>query len=132
MAWIVLGFGVVISILGAVGVLWPVRLLALVERSWKSPATLALAAVLRVLLGVLLILVAPDSRVPVALLAIGALSILSGLSIPVLGLERIGRLIRAWQAQPPRLVRISASAALAFGAFLVWAIVPALLVSKLP
>jgi hypothetical protein len=101
-------------------------LLVLAERPWQSPGTLAAAAGLRVLLGVLLLLVAADSRLPVALLAIGAFSILAGLLIPVLGFERIGRMVRWWLAQPAGFVRAWAAAALAFGAFLVWAVVPAI------
>ena len=101
---IVVALALLILGIGLVGVVAPGRLVAF-TRFWQNPGALWLAAGIRVVLGVALYLVAPDTRAPLAFQAFGMLVVLAGVALPFLGRERIGRLIDWWAALPEAVIR---------------------------
>lgn len=119
----VASIGVVIAGVGVVGVLAPSLLLDL-GRSLLSSNGLYAVAAIRVAFGVLLLLVAPLSRMPRALRVIGAVIILNGLVTPFFGVERSEALLNWFSSRGAAFVRVMALFAIAFGAFVVYVVSP--------
>jgi hypothetical protein len=107
--------------LGVLGVARPGALIGLVERPWRSHTGLYLAVAFRGALGVLLLAAASSTRFPWAIGALGVLALAAAVSLPLLGYERLRKLVDWWLARPAGFVRAWSLAACAFGAFLVWA-----------
>ena len=78
------------------------------------------AAAIRVLLGILFVVAASETRAPSLVLAIGIIFILAGLAIPLMGLSRIERMSNWWLERSDRTLRLWALAAGAFGAVILW------------
>jgi hypothetical protein len=119
MAIIVSALGVAIVLLGAVGVASPRRLIGLVGQ-WDGPGRFRLAIVIRVLLGVALLAVAPACRIPVLVQLIGVVSIVVAFSLLLAGRARMDTVVEWWLTRP-ELVRAAALLAVAFGALLIYA-----------
>lgn len=115
--------GVVICALGLSGLAAPelfVRTLRIVQ----TPPLLLLAALVRVVFGVVLFRAARYSRVPVFLRVLGVAIVIGGLLTPFVG-ERMGHAILDWwSAHGPALIRGFSAFALALGAFIVWSLTP--------
>lgn len=122
MTWLVALVGVLVAALGVLGVARPAALLEVVAGAWSTPRALGAAVAFRLLFGVAAIVAAPSSRVPTVLLAVGALSLVSGFAALALGWERALRFVGWWKARSEAFVRVWAGVALAFGVLLVWAV----------
>lgn len=109
---------------GALGVVAPRRLLALVRRLQSRRGILAVAGI-RLLLGIALLLAAPAAKAPLLVRAFGAFAVLVGLVTPLFGVERYEALLDWWSAQGDAFVRLWALTAMAFGLGLAWAVLPA-------
>ena len=106
---------------GAAGVVAPGSLMAL-RRYVLTPAGLLAIASIRIAIGVLFIMVAPRSRLPRILRALGGFLLLAGLVTPLFGVER-ARAIADWEAaQSLTLIRTVAVLIAALGALLVFAV----------
>jgi hypothetical protein len=123
MTYLAIGISVLIAALGALGVASPERLISILRRL-ETPGGLYTSAVVRVVLGVALVLAAPTSRAPDLIRLFGVIAVVAGLMLPILGLARIGKLVDWWSARPAFVIRAWAVIALAFGLYLVWALVP--------
>lgn len=113
--------GLFMVTLGLLAMASPALMLRFAGR-FQTQAGLWAAMVIRLVMGVVLILAAPDSRVPQALRILGAIVFVSGVITPFIGVERVKRIIAWWTARPVIFQRGWASIALAFGAFIVWAV----------
>jgi hypothetical protein len=110
-----------IMIIGIVGVVAPDRLIT-AGRYVITPVGLYAMAALRVGMGLVLMLVAPISRAPRTLRALGAIVLVAGLATPLLGVDR-ARKIAEWAAtQGTALVRGAAGLMLAIGSFIAFAV----------
>jgi hypothetical protein len=110
-----------VMVVGIAGVFTPDSLLT-VGRYVVTPAGLYAIAALRIGIGLVLMLVAPGSRAPRALRAIGAVVFIAGLTTPLFGVER-ARAILAWEAtQGTALLRVGAGLAFAIGGFIAFAV----------
>lgn len=114
-------FGVFVLGLGALGLVRPRTLLAVVERPWRSGLGLPLAVVFRTALGILLVGAASETRFPAAMTVLGALSLLSALTALFVGRERALRFVDWWLAKPDSFIRAWSLPTCAFGAFLIYA-----------
>ena len=76
---------------------------------------------LRLVLGGVVIAVAPECRAPRIVQAVGAVAIAAAFGLLLLGRQRLDQLVDWWQAQSPGAVRAWSGIALALGAFLVYA-----------
>ena len=116
-------FGVATCIVCALGIYAPNRLIEAVKsicgKSWGIYA----AVIVRLLLGALLIIAAPDARFPVVFKVLGWLSIIAAILIPSLGRTRFGRLIDWFTALPSLLVRFWLLFGIAFGGFLIFCLI---------
>ncbi len=97
--------------------------MAEVGRWMQTPGGLYGTAALRIVMGASLVGVAPASRLPRTLRIIGTLIILVGLITPLFGVERAKLVLDWWVAQGTTFMRIWALFPVAFGLFLIHAIV---------
>ena len=92
------------------------------QRDVLTPAGLLAIASARIAIGVLLIMVAPGSRAPRVLRALGGFLLLAGLATPLFGVER-SRAIVEWEAtQSLALRRAVATLIAVFGVLLAFAV----------
>jgi len=122
MSFVVAGFSLAILAIGVLGLASPDALMAFVRR-WQTPLGIWIAAAFRVTFGVVFWLAAPSSRVPVLLKILGAVSVLSGVALPLLGLSRFEAIVSWWAGRSAVFKRMWAVVALAFGGFLLWAVI---------
>lgn len=119
MAIAALIIGLVVFAQGAAGLLLPDVFVDAV-RTMQIPPLIYVAAFVRFLFGLILVLAAPGSRAPLALRCLGALIMIGGLVTPIFG-AAIAEVILGWWAQGPSVVRGWAAFSLALGAFIVYA-----------
>ena len=119
MAFIVSILGVLITLMGVLGIANPQRLINLAEH-WHGPTRFWIAILVRVVLGVVLLAVAPACRLPMFVRIVGAIQIVAALVILILRHARLDAFIRWWLIRPA-LIRFSGFVAIAFGALLVYA-----------
>jgi len=108
-------------VVGVVGIVMPDSLMT-IGRYVATPVGLYVIAAVRVAIGLVLMLVAPTSRVPRTLRVVGAVVIVAGLATPLFGVERT-RAILDWEStQGTALIRVMACLVLAIGGFIVFAV----------
>ncbi len=93
--------------LGVLGVAAPALRLEFAGSLLAPPALYGVAAV-RVVFGVLLVLVATESRTPRALRVIGVVLVVAGLLTPLFGTERLALFLTWFSGQAPLLIRLCA------------------------
>jgi hypothetical protein len=111
--------GVVIILQGLVGLIAPESFTQLIGAIQVPPVIYA-AALVRAVFGVVLLRVAPRSRAPLLLRALGLLILVGGLLTPFVGVQ-IGQVILGWWSESKLVVRAFATAALVIGSFIVFA-----------
>lgn len=110
-----------VMLIGIVGVVAPDRLI-MAGRFVLTPLGLYAIAALRIGMGLVLILVAPTSRAPKVLRAIGAVVVVAGLATPLFGVER-ARGVADWaEAQGSSFLRGIAGLLFALGSFIAFAV----------
>jgi hypothetical protein len=114
--------GVAIILAGVLVAVSPERLLSVAD--WESRRGLYIAAAMRVITGLVLILAAPASRSPTGFRIIGAIALLAGLVFPLLPTDRWAAFIRWWTQEHRALYRASATVAILLGAFIAYAALP--------
>lgn len=120
---VVLAFGWIVIGIGGWVILDPRGLVDLAD-VFLQPGRLWIVVALRLGIGVLLWIAAPASRMPRTLKVLAVLIFVSGLVVPVVGLESI-REIADWGAGlQPLALRVVGMITAAFGAFIVWSLWP--------
>jgi hypothetical protein len=112
-----------VAIIGAIGVIHPEALLG-VARYFETPAGLYVAAGLRIVLGISLLIAASGSRTPGVVRVLGAIVFVAGLVTPFFGPERVRAIVDWWSLQGRLVMRAGPGFALALGSFLIWALLP--------
>ncbi len=112
--------GLAVAALGAVGAIRPATLLDWARHFWQTPRGLAGVAALRLGLGAVLWVAAPRCRQPDVVQVLAVLSMVSGASVPLIGLRRAAAFGEWWASQGPGFVRGWSLFAIAFGVYLVW------------
>ena len=122
---VVLLIALVIIVMGGVGVVDPDKVMAMRREYVAIPRGVYTVGAIRVALGLLLILVAPASRMPKPMRVLGVLVCAQGLiqiiGMPFVGLDR-ARAILEWEAMHPALLRVGALVAFATGGFIAYAV----------
>ena len=116
--------GLLIFSVGVIGMVAPSVLLWIAGR-FEGPLAWYALAVVRVLLGVLLLVVAKSSRAPRALRVVAFIPLVAGLAIPLVGVPRARATVEAWSLQGPGVLRLSAIPILLLGGFIAYACTPA-------
>jgi hypothetical protein len=123
MTWVVALFGIAIAAFGLLGVVRPGDLIRLIENAWRTNTVFYVAIASRLVLGAALLAAATDCRFPLAFRILGFVSLVGAAGIAVFGIERSREFVRWWFERPAGFIRGWAMAAVAFGAFLVYAAV---------
>lgn len=111
-------------LVGVVGIVFPDYGTMARRAYFAAPLTLYAAAALRVVMGVVVVRMAPVSRAPRIILALGVLMGLQGLTAMILGPSH-ARTVLEWEnAQGPAVLRLGAAIALAAGVFMLVAFTP--------
>ena len=114
--------GILILLQGAVGLIFP-EFFHGVVRSIQVPPVLYIAAAVRVIFGLILLLAAPRARFTVALRILGALILAGGLLTPFVGVQ-MAQVILAWWAHGSSIIYVFAGMAIALGSFITYATRP--------
>ena len=93
-------------------------------RFFQVTLVIYLAAVVRVVIGVVFIRAAPASRFPKVLRVLGVLIVIAGLITPFVGVQLAQLILEWWSAGGPALVRACAAVGLALGILIVYAFAP--------
>lgn len=117
-------FAVFVLLICTWGVLVPTRIAAFATR-WANQKGLWGAAALRLALGVALWFAAPASRAPLFLQILSVVTILAGMSLPMMGLDRFKTLIEWGMERPPIVVRVWCLFGIALGGAILGALLPA-------
>lgn len=121
MKTIAIVIGLIIGAVGLVGVVAPLLVLEF-GRSLLTPTALYFVAAFRIGIGLVLVRVAPVSRVPAALRLVGILIIIAGVLTFFLGVEHSRAILDWWSSQGPSFMRFCLALPLALGLFLVYAV----------
>ncbi len=115
--------GVFTLLMGVWGVLVPSRLADFVTR-FASKGGLWVSAAIRLAFGLALWFAAPASRAPLLLQVLAVVALLAAVVLPFMGVERFKRLIDWWTGLSPTAMRFNSLIAVAFGAAILWALLP--------
>ena len=107
----------------ALGVVSPPRLVGVLRKT-HTPRGLILLGSFRVGLGAVLISSAPASRAPELIAMVGVIVIIKGVTLPLIGVERVRKLLDWWSAQGSAVLRGWALLAGAIALWLAYAIFP--------
>lgn len=119
MLQIVALFGVLIILASAWGTADPRGLIRVVRR-FATPAGYAFAIGVRLLLGAVSVLAAPDSLLPAFLYAIGGIAIAAALVLLLMGRPRFEQLIQWVAGWNPAYTRVALVFGMLFGVAMVW------------
>lgn len=100
----------------------PVVLFDFLRKYEGSAVLYGLAVVVRALLGILLVVVAPATKFPLALAALGWLAIAAAVFIAAMGRARFAKLMSRVLSIPVALARVSGVVTMLLGGFLVYAV----------
>ena len=123
MATVALALSILVVALGTLGVVSPQRLADLARRL-LNPGGLVLAAVIRILFGVVLVFAAPTSRAPEFVRVIGIMSLVAGGMTPLLRVDQHRKVLDWWTARGSGFMRIWSAIALVIGFVLAYAFIP--------
>ena len=116
----------VVSAVGILIVLAGLAILVVPGKSKKVFLSLAqgkflyFAAAFRIIVGVLFILAAEHTRTPMAVKVIGALIIVAGVMIPIIGPKKLALFIQLMLARKDSTLRLFGVVAGAIGVFFIW------------
>ena len=105
--------------MGLFGLISPSGLAAFVTR-WRSIPGLWTAAIVRLMFGIALWLVAPSSRTPLVLQVLGIVSVAAAVALPLMGFSRYASLLSWWSRGSLAFVRTWCGVAAGAGIFIVW------------
>ena len=123
MAFVAFTLGCLTALVGVVGVFAP-SVLATLTGMFHGPLGLALAALLRLVLGAALFVAAPQSRAPFVFRLLGAVTFAVGLLTPLIGVERFDALLDWWAALDPWVARTGSACAATIGGLVAYGIIP--------
>ena len=117
-------FAVLVIALSLYGVKSPVAVLQISRRFMVSPG-IWVAAAIRLLLAVLFWFAAPVSMTPVAFRVLALLVLAAALTHPLVGTERLLKLVDRVESWPNSVVRLQGLVGIGFAAFILWSLWPA-------
>ena len=115
--------GVVVVVEALVAMIAPAALLA-AGAVFITPLGLIAAAVIRVVIGAVLLGAAGRSRFPRALQVLGGIIIIAGLMTPLFGVDRAQAVVRWFTSRGAIAMRVAGAGMMVLGAFLFYAAAP--------
>lgn len=120
--YIVIVFGAAVSAASVWGIVSPSGLITAVRTVFDNSWGMPLAVIVRLVLGAALILVAPEAKFPMFFKIVGGVVILTAILLPIIGKERIRRLLAWAEGWPVPGIRLWLLFGFAFGAFLIYGV----------
>ena len=120
MSALVLLIGFLILSIGIIALMSPASVRPLVHRAIDERWVYPISGI-RVFMGGILVLAASATRMPGFILAIGVFLILAGVSGPLMGEERIGRLAEWWCSQSNMVISVWGAVTASLGAVIMLA-----------
>jgi hypothetical protein len=122
-ALLALLIGLLLIVQGILGIVAPDVFVSTI-RFFQTPPVMYVAAVLRVVFGVVLVCAASGSRAPRFLRIFGFVIVIGGLLTPFVGVWASQHILDWWSASGPALVRVFAGVSLTLGLLIVYAVAP--------
>lgn len=122
MAPLVALIGTFLMVVG-LGVLMAPQLLRQTVSVFLDRRWMPVASIVRMVLGLVCIFGADETRLPGFVLAFGILILISGVAIPLVGFERLERFVNFWLQKSNAIIRLWSVAVITLGGALVWAAV---------
>lgn len=110
-------FGAFIALMGLMGLFSPAKLVGVVAALFDGMAGLWVAAGMRLVIGVLMVLTASQSRYPFAFWLIGLIAIVAAVVGLLMGKDRVRKFVMWWVEKPSGFTRLWSIIAIAFGVF---------------
>jgi hypothetical protein len=123
MALLALLIGLLLVVQGVLGLVAP-DVFVTTTRFIQTPPVMYVAAVLRVVFGVVLVCAALGSRAPRFLRVFGFIIVIGGLLTSFVGVWASQHILGWWSASGPALVRVFAGVSLALGVLIIYAVAP--------
>lgn len=123
MHYLILLFAVFLLATGVVMLVKPMALFGVMEKYARSLELQVVAVVVRIILGVVFILAAEDTKFPMVIQIIGWLMIVAGIIVAVIGRRRFIGLMEWAMPVLPKYGFIVGLVAIVFGGFLGYAVV---------
>ena len=120
---VIVVLGISVCVLSAWGIYTPARLVKLVSGVMDQRSGIYIAVIVRLLLGLALIIVAPDSRFPAAFQLLGLVAIFAAVVVAFMGRNRVRKLVGWFERFSPAIVRLWLLFGMAFGGFLIYGVV---------
>ena len=120
---IIIIFGALTALAGLVILINPDIIFGWLRTNFDKPVMQILAVVVRLIIGILLVLKADGSRLPVTMQIIGWMSIAAAVFFAVIGRQNFNRIMKWALSLQKKIGRVAGVFAIGFGAFLVWAFV---------
>lgn len=119
---IIIALGISVCVLSAWGIYTPARLVKLVSGVMDHGSGIYFAVIVRLLLGLALIIVAPDSRFPLTFEVLGWIAIIAAVGLALMGRNRVRRFIGWFERFSLAIVRLWLLFGIAFGGFLIYGV----------
>ena len=113
--------GLLISIAGIVVIVRPSRVSDVADRFSSTPAIKAGAILGRIAIGILLLLAAPDTRLPTFMTILGFLLIVAGVALAIMKEAWVNALVGWWADQSETILRIWGVLIALFGGVIIYA-----------
>ena len=120
MGIIVTGFGLLITLIGLLVLIRPLRFIAWIG-AMPSKTRFWTAISLRLVFGALFFGVAPVCRSPIVVQIVGGIAIVAALGLLIVGRARLDQLVAWWLEQSAMALRAWSLIAIAFGILLIYA-----------
>jgi multisubunit Na+/H+ antiporter MnhG subunit len=120
MSEVLVVFGLLMVLLGLFAVVRPTQLLRMARRVTVGTGLRFIAFLIRSMLGVFLILVAPSTDFPLAMKVIGSLLIVTGVAVLLVGNSGVQRLLDWALRLGPSFIIVGGIVGILFGAFLIY------------
>ena len=122
MNYIIMLFGTATIVAGIIIMINPETVFGLIRKKLESLGLHILAVVVRVVLGIALIMYAPESKYPTAILILGWITIIAASVLGIMGRTNFKRLM-SWALRfSHSFLRIGGFLAILFGGFLIHAV----------
>lgn len=111
--------GLLISLMSIFFILNPSFYTRFFEKYWDKE-WLVWAVIFRLAIGTIFILSSSDTRFPHFVFWLGILTLISGITLPIVGKERVKKIFKRWLDKPKFVQIIWTLSALIFGLFIIY------------
>lgn len=113
--------GIVITGMG-VGLALNPKVFKVIINFWKQGKKVYIAGIVRLVFGTIFLLIAPACKLPAVISVLGALMIIGGIIIFLIGPVRMQNIFSWWEKKPPLIMRLMGLIALTIGALVLYSI----------